>query len=84
MSSHEYNHFYVYLLMHSMSAHRCSSASSSLVSCLIIIVIIIHLLGMRLCKAITSKSVNLAIAGKQYYNDGVDYYRESIPYIGRW
>lgn len=40
--------------------------------------------GMRLCTKITDDSVGMTIAGIDYYNNGVDYYRETIPYIGRW
>lgn len=40
--------------------------------------------GMRLCKCITSDSCNLTLAGEDYYVNGVDYYRETVPFIGRW
>lgn len=40
--------------------------------------------GMRLCKCITADSCDLTVDGKNYYKNGVDYYRETIPFIGRW
>jgi len=44
--------------------------------------------GSRYCKCITTESCDMVvdIGGKEetFYKDGVDYYRESVPYIGRW
>jgi hypothetical protein len=40
--------------------------------------------GMRLCKCITPDSCNLQIGGETYYKNKIDYYRETIPFIGRW
>lgn len=44
--------------------------------------------GMRLCKCITPDSCDmvLEIDDKQYryYENGVDYYRETVPYVGRY
>lgn len=40
--------------------------------------------GMRNCECITQDSCDLEVAGKTYFENGVDYYRESVPYIGRW
>lgn len=40
--------------------------------------------GMRVCKCITPESCGLEIAGKTYYSNNVDYFRETLPYIGRW
>lgn len=44
--------------------------------------------GMRLCKCITAESCDLELdigQGTQvYYKNNVDFYRESVPYIGRW
>eukprot|EP01039_Chlorochromonas_danica_P005534 gene5534-6093_t len=40
--------------------------------------------GMRECKCITNDSCDLTVAGIEYYSNGVDYYRETIPFIGRW
>eukprot|EP01031_Cornospumella_fuschlensis_P024188 gene24188-29257_t len=40
--------------------------------------------GMRLCKCITEDSCDLQVAGRDYYSNGVDFQRETIPYIGRW
>ncbi len=42
--------------------------------------------GMRLCKCITPDSCDLTIDATEetYFENGVDFYRESVPYIGRW
>eukprot|EP01035_Chromulina_nebulosa_P017815 gene17815-23425_t len=44
--------------------------------------------GSRYCKCITTESCDMVvdIGGEEetFYKDGVDYYRESVPYIGRW
>jgi hypothetical protein len=42
--------------------------------------------GMRLCKCITGESCDLEFkrSGNTYYNNGVDFYRETVPFIGRW
>ncbi len=40
--------------------------------------------GMRLCKCITGDSCDLTVAGETYFKDGVDFNRETVPYIGRW
>eukprot|EP01038_Epipyxis_sp_PR26KG_P007444 gene7444-10144_t len=42
--------------------------------------------GMKLCKCITQESCNLEINGIEYFGDknGVDFNRETIPFIGRW
>jgi hypothetical protein len=40
--------------------------------------------GMRLPNCITENSCNVTINGKEYFSNGVDYYRETVPYIGRW
>jgi hypothetical protein len=40
--------------------------------------------GQRLCKCITDDSCDSVIDTLPVYSDGVDYYRESIPFIGRW
>jgi hypothetical protein len=44
--------------------------------------------GMGACKNITVKSnewnVTLGTRTTTYYSTGIDFYRESIPFIGRW
>jgi hypothetical protein len=44
--------------------------------------------GMGACKNITIKSnewnVTLDVRTTTYYSTGIDFYRESIPFIGRW
>ena len=45
--------------------------------------------GMRLCVCITKESCDMEFQRpgqktETYYKNGVDYYRESIPYEGRW
>jgi len=40
--------------------------------------------GMRLCKCITEGSCDLTVNGDTFYKNGVDYYRETVPFIGRW
>lgn len=45
--------------------------------------------GMRTCLCIDKESCDLSITIPQvgtndYFKDGMDYYRETIPYIGRW
>jgi hypothetical protein len=40
--------------------------------------------GMRLCKCITSDSCDLIVEDLEYFANGVDYYRETVPFIGRW
>lgn len=44
--------------------------------------------GMRFCKCIDAASCNLPITvgsdTTDYFNDGVDFYRETIPFQGRW
>lgn len=40
--------------------------------------------GMRLPNCITEASCNVTINGKEYYGNGVDYNRQTIPFIGRW
>jgi hypothetical protein len=45
--------------------------------------------GMRLCKCIDALSCDLPITipnvgTTDYYKNGVDYYRETVPFIGRW
>mmetsp|Transcript_25564 Transcript_25564/g.42857 ORF Transcript_25564/g.42857 Transcript_25564/m.42857 type:complete len:253 (-) Transcript_25564:2398-3156(-) len=40
--------------------------------------------GQRLCKCITADSCESTIDGIEVFSNGVDYYRESIPFIGRW
>jgi hypothetical protein len=44
--------------------------------------------GMRLCKCITIESCEmyLTVDGKDYlyYKNGIDYYRETVPFVGRY
>lgn len=44
--------------------------------------------GMALCKCITPYSCDLSIEleenSTQYYSNGVDFFRETVPFIGRW
>lgn len=40
--------------------------------------------GMRLPNCITPDSCNVTINDIEYFSNGVDYYRETVPYIGRW
>ena len=40
--------------------------------------------GMRLCKCITKDSCEATIDGREYFSNDIDFYRESIPFIGRW
>lgn len=40
--------------------------------------------GQRLCKCITPGSCDSTIDDNEVFKNGVDYYRESIPFIGRW
>ena len=40
--------------------------------------------GQRLCKCITPGSCGSIIDDNVVFSNGVDYYRESIPFIGRW
>ena len=40
--------------------------------------------GQRVCKCITKGSCGSEIDNNVVYSNGVDYYRESIPFIGRW
>lgn len=41
-------------------------------------------MGMRLPTCITPDSCNVTINDITYFSNGVDYYRETVPYIGRW
>lgn len=42
--------------------------------------------GMRFCKCITPGSCDLHVRNdpREYFGNGVDYYRETVPFIGRW
>jgi hypothetical protein len=40
--------------------------------------------GMRVCTCIDNDSCDLDINGVHYFKNGVDYNRETIPFIGRW
>jgi hypothetical protein len=40
--------------------------------------------GMRLCKCITPESCGMVEDKKVYYKNKIDYYRETVPFIGRW
>jgi hypothetical protein len=40
--------------------------------------------GMQLCKCITGDSCDLTVAGDRFFINKVDYFRETIPFIGRW
>lgn len=59
----------------STSINECVRTPAGLVS---------QSMGMRLPTCITPDSCNVTINGQIYFADGVDYYRETVPYIGRW
>lgn len=40
--------------------------------------------GMRLCTCITEDSCDLEVLGQTFFSNDVDFYRESLPFIGRW
>lgn len=40
--------------------------------------------GQRLCKCITPGSCGSTIDKLEVFSNGVDYYRETVPFIGRW
>jgi hypothetical protein len=40
--------------------------------------------GQRLCKCITPGSCGSIIDGLEVFSNGVDYYRETVPFVGRW
>jgi hypothetical protein len=44
--------------------------------------------GMQLCKCINDETCNLELDGQVYFNEtinnGQDFNRETVPYIGRW
>lgn len=40
--------------------------------------------GMKLCKCITPGSCDMDLEGRQYFSNGVEYFRETVPFIGRW
>lgn len=40
--------------------------------------------GQRLCKCITGDSCGTTIDKLEMYSNGIDYYRESVPFVGRW
>lgn len=44
--------------------------------------------GSRVCKCITPGSCSMEISSsgekETFFSDGVDYFRETIPYVGRW
>lgn len=40
--------------------------------------------GMRLCKCITGDSCGMVVEDREYFSNGIDYYRETVPFVGRW
>jgi hypothetical protein len=40
--------------------------------------------GMRLCKCITPGSCELELNGETFFKNGEDFYRETVPFVGRW